>query len=130
MDAGLKQFLDERKIDLEQMAKDASQGPSAKQLREFAATKSGHDEIPDKVEDYFLMKMKKNTMLIKNLQDNCFEKCAQSWDAGMLTYNEGLCVRNCFTKFGNWYPTLNYNMRDAPVMDYYQLLQEARGNRQ
>ena len=86
--------------------------------------------MPDKIEDYFLMKLKKQKTLISNLQDVCFEKCAKTWDVNMLTYEEGLCIRNCFTKFGYWYPTLEYNLRDAPVIEYQQLLDEAKASRQ
>ena len=82
-----------------------------------------------RVEDAFAMRLRQQKTLLGNLQSTCFSVCAQKWDVGFLSYDEGLCVRNCFTKFGNWYPTLEMNLEDAPVVDYHALLQEAKGKK-
>ena len=46
--------------------------------------------------------------------DACFHKCEQNAGTPFLSTPEGLCFRNCITKFGVFYPTLKQNMNDAP----------------
>ena len=74
-------------------------------------TLQAEDEVPLKVEDLFSMRLKMTKNLVKELQATCFSNCAQRWEVPMLTYDEGLCVRNCYTKFGNWFPTLAPNVQ-------------------
>lgn len=126
MDSSMQTFLDQRKINLDDLAKAASTSKSAAEQRELARGASELADTPLKTEDLFKMNMTFQKTLISNLQDKCFSACADKWDVQYLTYTEGLCVRNCFTKFNNWYPTFEQNIGDAPVKDYYSLLQEAK----
>jgi hypothetical protein len=52
------------------------------------------------------------------LTDNCFAKCEQANEAPFMTVSEGLCFRNCITKFNAFYPTLKSNLVDAPFRYY------------
>ena len=78
------------------------------------------------MEDIYKQKLRINKLIISELQSVCYEKCAEKQDVPMITYNEGLCIRNCYTKFGVWYPTLRTNLMDSSLVDYYSMLQESK----
>lgn len=44
------------------------------------------------------------------LQENCFEACGDKAELPFLSVQEGLCFRNCITKFSVFYPTLRRNL--------------------
>ncbi len=61
------------------------------------------------------------------LHENCFGICAnQQPDLPFLSVGEGLCFRNCITKFSIFYPTLRQNLETADFHHYdQQLISEA-----
>lgn len=44
--------------------------------------------------------VERNETLGTTLQTNCYEACDEGSEFTFLTLNEGLCMRNCITKFG------------------------------
>ena len=60
------------------------------------------------------------------LHENCFEACANNKsDLPFLSVTEGLCFRNCVTKFSVFYPTLQANLATADFRHYEnQLIEE------
>lgn len=50
--------------------------------------------------DNYAAAAERNGTLSHTLQTNCYEACAEETEFTFLTLNEGLCVRNCITKFG------------------------------
>lgn len=52
--------------------------------------------------------------MAESLHSNCYEACGQqSNDLTFLSLSEGLCFRNCLTKFGVFFPTLRQNLQSA-----------------
>jgi hypothetical protein len=47
------------------------------------------------------------------LNDRCFEVCEKPTDLPFLSVQEGLCYRNCISKFSVFYPTLGRNLKHA-----------------
>ena len=80
------------------------------------------DEVPLRVEDVFAMKIKMNMRLINELQDVCFDACKSEPDVAMVSYSEGLCMRNCMTKYSVWEPTLKQNLMGSALSEYTQML--------
>ena len=60
------------------------------------------------------------------LHENCFGICAnKAPELPFLSVQEGVCFRNCVTKFSVFYPTLRQNLATADFRHYEnQLLQE------
>ena len=59
------------------------------------------------------------------LQENCFDICGNKSDMPFLSVSEGLCFRNCVTKFAVFYPTLQVNLAEADFRFYEkQLIEE------
>ena len=57
------------------------------------------------------------------LQDNCFDLCNnEGSDLPFLSVPEGLCFRNCITKFAVFYPTLQQNLAHADFRHYERQL--------
>ena len=57
------------------------------------------------------------------LHESCFGICAtQQPDLPFLSVSEGLCFRNCITKFSVFYPTLRRNLESADFRHYEQQL--------
>ena len=53
------------------------------------------------------------------LHDNCFGLCAtKAPELPFLSVPEGLCFRNCITKFSVFYPTLRRNLETADYKHY------------
>ena len=77
-----------------------------------------------KVEDYFHANIAENHALLENLHDQCFTKCSKKTDIRYLTYDEGLCFRNCWNKFNNWYPRFEEQSRDAAFRTYFDMTME------
>ena len=57
--------------------------------------------------------------LTRAVHGNCFDICGQRTDVPFMTVQEGLCFRNCVTKFSTWYPTLRGNLENSSFR-YYQ----------
>ncbi|TNV75841.1 hypothetical protein FGO68_gene12114 [Halteria grandinella] len=74
---------------------------------------------------YDQYRMKSDTVgyLAEVLQENCFDLCInKSADLPFLSVGEGLCFRNCITKFSVFYPTLQANLASADFRHYEQQL--------
>ena len=57
------------------------------------------------------------------LHENCFDICAtKAPELPFLSLQEGLCFRNCVTKFSVFYPTLRTNLETADFHHYDQTL--------
>lgn len=54
------------------------------------------------------------------LHENCFEICGNKSELPFLSVQEGLCFRNCMTKFAVFYPTLRQNLDHADFRHYQQ----------
>ena len=61
------------------------------------------------------------------LHENCFEACAtKAPELPFLSVQEGLCFRNCVTKFSVFYPTLQVSLQNSDFRHYEdQILQES-----
>jgi hypothetical protein len=70
--------------------------------------------FPYSVEDNYYNHIENLSNLAEMFTDQCFTKCSEVEDVPCLTIQEGLCFRNCMTKFCTWYPTLKANLVDAP----------------
>ena len=61
--------------------------------------------------------------LSEALHENCFKICAtKAPELPFLSVQEGLCFRNCITKFSVFYPTLKENLVTADFRHYEQEL--------
>ena len=58
------------------------------------------------VEDVYHNKVQNISNLVEVYTKNCYAKCAVATHAPFMTTGEGLCFRNCITKFNAWYPSL------------------------
>ena len=59
------------------------------------------------------------------LHENCFDICAtRAPELPFLSLQEGLCFRNCVTKFSVFYPTLKRNLETADYRHYEQTFLE------
>lgn len=52
------------------------------------------------------------------LNDNCFDICDKQTELPFLSVQEGLCFRNCISKFSVFYPTLGRNLEHADFRFY------------
>ena len=71
------------------------------------------DAYPHTVEDMQTYRVECLTNFAKSIQENCFNACAVNNETTLLTYQEGVCFRNCVTKFGLWYGTFGPASEDA-----------------
>ena len=62
--------------------------------------------------------------VMENMHEQCYTKCSQQDNARFMTVSEGLCFRNCFNKFNNWYPRFNEQTQDAAFKTYWSLTKE------
>ena len=59
------------------------------------------------------------------LHENCFGICAtKAPELPFLSVQEGLCFRNCLTKFAVFYPSLGMNLRHGDFLHYEKKLIE------
>ena len=79
---------------------------------------------PYSAEDQYNQKLEIFTVLGRELQENCFNACAKPNDLTFLTIQEGMCLRNCITKFSLWYNTFGDASADAAYWKNKQLLDE------
>lgn len=52
----------------------------------------------------------------ERLHDTCVDVCGDKANLPFLSLQEGLCFRNCLTKFSNFFPTLQPNLQSAEFM--------------
>ena len=59
------------------------------------------------------------------LHENCFDLCAtKAPELPFLSVQEGVCMRNCVTKFSVFYPTLRVNLEHADYRHTEQVLMQ------
>ena len=75
-------------------------------------------------EDVYHNKIENLSNLSEVFMSNCFNKCHEDEETPFLTISEGLCFRNCMTKFCVWYPTLKRNMPDSAAFFHEQKLHD------
>lgn len=130
VDSHMRQFLQDRKININNLAKEVkaegTETTAARnaRLRELAISKREIETSTLKLEDYFHTSVIENYVIGEALHEACFTKCATKKDITYLTMQEGLCFRNCMNKFNNWYPRLEENTRGAAYKTYYGLTSE------
>tara|TARA_B110000305_G_C18961626_1_gene413026 strand:+ start:148 stop:507 length:360 start_codon:yes stop_codon:yes gene_type:complete len=66
------------------------------------------------------------TTFFTNMQDSCYDKCAEDNDFTFLSIREGKCFRNCITKVSYYYPTLKTNLKDASFRYQDELTEKIR----
>ena len=69
--------------------------------------------MPYSVEDVYYNKVENLANTADVLSANCFIKCEKPNDAPFMSTTEGICFRNCMTKFSVFYPSLRANLVDA-----------------
>ena len=76
--------------------------------------------------DQYRQKSDALAYMTEALHENCFAVCGNKQDdLPFLSVAEGLCFRNCVTKFSVFYPTLQANLASADFRHYErQLLDE------
>ena len=57
-----------------------------------------------KKEDHFYSYVQENYAFMEATHEGCYTKCTSKPDVTYLTMQEGLCFRNCLSKFNSWYP--------------------------
>ena len=87
------------------------------------------DEYPYTAEDMFELRVANMTDFSRSVHMNCFDSCAQRQDVPLLTVGEGLCFRNCITKFSTWLPTVEGNLQNAAFHYYNRKAEEIRGSK-
>lgn len=80
------------------------------------------------MEDRYDAMVNENYALLTNMHDQCYVKCSEPTSLPYLTIKEGVCLRNCFTKFANWYPKLDQQTRDAAYRTYWELTEELKSD--
>ena len=60
------------------------------------------------------------THFTRAIGPNCFDSCAEKADMPFMSVKEGLCFRNCITKFSSWFPTLRGNVENAGASYYHK----------
>lgn len=86
------------------------------------------DEYPYTAEDMYELKVANMANFARAVQTNCFDSCATRYDVPMLTVQEGMCFRNCITKFSTWLPTLPGNLQNASFHYYNKKADELLGH--
>lgn len=74
-----------------------------------------------------MQRLESLTILSRELQENCFNACATDNQTTFLTIKEGMCFRNCITKFSLWYATYGDASQDAAWRDNRRQLDAAAG---
>lgn len=75
------------------------------------------------------LRAKNLASLTEHLHDACFNQCGKRDDVPFMTVQEGLCYRNCVTKFSVWYPTLGENIKDSATMHNNRRIEEIENKR-
>ena len=79
------------------------------------------DSYPFNSHDQYRLKADSLGAMSEALHSNCFELCAtRAPELPFLSVQEGLCFRNCLTKFSVFYPTLKQNLESADYHHYNQ----------
>ena len=109
--ADLESFLAARKLTAEDLGKNKTKAaPLPAQLLftpEKAKEARAHlNAYPLDTNDVKRERMHLLTTFYTNMQDACFDKCAEDNDFTFLSIREGKCFRNCVTKASYYYPTL------------------------
>ena len=68
--------------------------------------------------DMYNLRAENLASLTTHLHGSCFDYCTDRTDVPFMTIKEGLCFRNCITKFSVWYPTLGANIQDSAHSHY------------
>lgn len=63
----------------------------------------------------------------KHSSEGCFKVCTQRTDVPFLTVQEGLCFRNCLTKFAVYLPEFNRAMKDTNASFYREKYSQENG---
>ena len=116
--ADLESFLAARKLtaeDLEQSRSQAAPLPANLLMSEERNNEArAHlNAYPLDTNDVQRERMHMLTTFFTNMQDSCYDKCAEDNDFTFLSIREGKCFRNCITKVSYYYPTLKTNLKDA-----------------
>ena len=64
--------------------------------------------------------------LMQQAYFSCYDSCKENNELTYLSIKEGKCFRNCITKVGYFYPTLNFNLRDASYRTQQELSEDIR----
>ena len=91
---------------------------SEEELQALATVSARLERFPFSVEDVYHNRTENVANMTEVFTTNCFNKCQVVTNAPFMTTHEGLCFRNCITKFNSWYPSLKTNLQDAPFRFY------------
>ena len=112
-----RQFLADNRIDTSAL-KGTADGDrlvrDVKDQRVISILKARLDSYPYSSYDQYRQKSDLVGHLAESLQSQCFLKCERvGTELPFLSVQEGLCFRNCLTKFSVFYPTLQVNLEHA-----------------